>query len=86
MAAPHRAVMVIPGLPAGLSRRSSLMSSDRGSETQPVVAVPVPTTTAFAPLFIAGQPQAPPQLRGDLTAVQHHIDDRLASARLPMAA
>ncbi len=40
----------------------------------------------LAPLFTAGQPQAPPQLRAALTTIQHHIDDRLASARLPMAA
>ena len=40
----------------------------------------------LAPLFAAGQPQAPPQLRAALTTIQRHIDDRLASARLPMAA
>ena len=40
----------------------------------------------LAPLFAAGQPQAPPQLRTALTAIQHHIDDRLAFARLPTAA
>jgi hypothetical protein len=40
----------------------------------------------LAPLFAAGQPQAPPQLRAALTTIQHHIDDRLASARLPIAA
>ena len=40
----------------------------------------------LAPLFATGQPQAPPQLRAALTAIQRHIDDRLASARLPMAA
>ena len=40
----------------------------------------------LAPLFTAGQPPAPPQLHAALTAIQHHIDDRLASARLPMAA
>ena len=40
----------------------------------------------LAPLFTAGQPQAPPQLRDALTTIQRHIDDRLASARLPMAA
>ena len=40
----------------------------------------------LAPLFAAGQPQAPPQLRAALTTIQHHIDDRLAAARLPMAA
>ena len=40
----------------------------------------------LAPLFAAGQPQAPPALRTALTAIQHHIDNRLAAARLPMAA
>jgi hypothetical protein len=40
----------------------------------------------LAPLFAAGQPQAPPQLRAALTTIQRHIDDRLASARLPMPA
>ena len=40
----------------------------------------------LAPLFAAGQPQAPPALRVALTAIQHHIDNRLAAARLPMAA
>jgi hypothetical protein len=40
----------------------------------------------LAPLFAAGQPQAPPQLRAALTTIQHHIDNRLASARLPMTA
>src|SRR5215469_10008588 len=40
----------------------------------------------LAPLFAAGQPQAPPQLRAALTTIQGHIDDRLAAARLPMAA
>ena len=40
----------------------------------------------LAPLFAAGQPQAPPQLRAALTTIQRHIDDRLASARLPIAA
>jgi hypothetical protein len=40
----------------------------------------------LAPLLAAGQPQAPPQLRAALTTIQHHIDDRLASATLPMAA
>jgi len=39
----------------------------------------------LAPLFAAGQPQAPPQLRAAPTAIQHHIDGRLSSARLPMA-
>ena len=40
----------------------------------------------LAPLFAAGQPQAPPQLRAALRTIEHHIDDRLAAARLPMAA
>ena len=40
----------------------------------------------LAPLFAAGQPQAPPALRAALTDIQHHIDNRLAAARLPMAA
>jgi hypothetical protein len=40
----------------------------------------------LAPLFAAGQPQAPPGLRAALTEIQHHIDNRLAAARLPMAA
>jgi hypothetical protein len=40
----------------------------------------------LAPLFAAGQPQAPPALRAALTAIQHHIDNRLGAARLPMAA
>jgi hypothetical protein len=40
----------------------------------------------LAPLFAIGQPQAPPQLRAALTAIQGHIDDRLAAARLPTAA
>ena len=40
----------------------------------------------LAPLFTAGQPQAPPPLRAALTTIQHHIDGQLASARLPMAA
>jgi hypothetical protein len=40
----------------------------------------------LAPLFTAGQPQAPPELTAALTAIQHHIDNRLGAARLPMAA
>ena len=40
----------------------------------------------LAPLFTAGQPQAPPQLRAALQEIEHHIDDRLAAARLPVAA
>ena len=40
----------------------------------------------LAPLFAAGLPQAPPSLRAALTTIQHHIDNRLATARLPIAA
>ena len=40
----------------------------------------------LAPLFALGQPQAPPQLRAALQAIEHHIDERLAAARLPTAA
>jgi hypothetical protein len=40
----------------------------------------------LAPLFAAGQPQSPPQLRAALNAIEHHIDERLAAARLPAAA
>ena len=40
----------------------------------------------LAPLFAAGQPQAPPQLRAALRAIEHHIDERLALSRLPAAA
>ena len=40
----------------------------------------------LAPLFAAGQPQAPPPLRAALTSIQRHIDDRATAARLPMAA
>jgi hypothetical protein len=40
----------------------------------------------LAPLFAAGQPQAPPQLRAALRAIEHHIDERLAHSRLPAAA
>jgi hypothetical protein len=40
----------------------------------------------LAPLFTAGQPQAPPQLRDALRTIEHHIDQRLADARLPAAA
>jgi hypothetical protein len=40
----------------------------------------------LTPLFTASQPQAPPRLRAALRAIQHHIDLRLATARLPMAA
>jgi hypothetical protein len=40
----------------------------------------------LAPLFTAGQPPAPPQLRDALRTIEQHIDARMASARLPMAA
>ena len=40
----------------------------------------------LAPLFVVGQPQAPPQLRTALRAIEHHIDNQLAAARLPTAA
>jgi hypothetical protein len=40
----------------------------------------------LAPLFAAGQPQTPPQLRAALRTISQHIDDRIATARLPMAA
>jgi hypothetical protein len=40
----------------------------------------------LAPLFTAGQPQSPPQLRAALNTIEHHIDERLAAARLPAAA
>jgi hypothetical protein len=40
----------------------------------------------LAPLFTTGQPQAPPQLRSALRTIEHHIDQRLAAARLPAAA
>ena len=37
------------------------------------------------PLFAADQPQAPPELRNALRTIDHHINDRLAHARLPAA-
>ena len=40
----------------------------------------------LAPLFTAGQPQAPPPLRAALRTIEHHIDERLACSRLPAAA
>jgi hypothetical protein len=40
----------------------------------------------LTPLFTAGQPQAPPQLRAALRTIEHHIDERLAHSRLPAAA
>jgi hypothetical protein len=39
----------------------------------------------LAPLFTAGQPQAPPQLRAAPQAIEHHTDERLTAARLPAA-
>jgi hypothetical protein len=38
------------------------------------------------PLFANGQPQAPPAIAAALHAIDQHIDDRLAHARLPTAA
>ncbi len=40
----------------------------------------------LAPLFAAGQPQAPPQLRAALRDIEQLIDNRLAEARLPATA
>jgi Mn-dependent DtxR family transcriptional regulator len=40
----------------------------------------------LAPLFTIGQPPAPPELRDALRAIEQHIDDRLACARLSAAA
>jgi hypothetical protein len=40
----------------------------------------------LSPLFAAGQPQAPPQLRAALHTIERIIDGRLAAARLPAAA
>jgi hypothetical protein len=40
----------------------------------------------LAPLFAAGQPQAPPQLQAALQTIEQHIDQRLAGSRLPTAA
>jgi len=40
----------------------------------------------LAPLFTAGQPPAPPQLRDALRTIEQHINQRLADARLPAAA
>jgi hypothetical protein len=40
----------------------------------------------LAPLFAAGQPQAPPVIAAALSQIQHHIDERLAAARMPAAA
>jgi hypothetical protein len=39
----------------------------------------------LTPLFTADQPQAPPELRGALHTIDHHIADYLAHARLPSA-
>ena len=38
------------------------------------------------PLFTAGQPQAPPQLRAALRTINQQIDQRISAARLPAAA
>ena len=40
----------------------------------------------LTPLFAAGQPQAPPQLRAALRTIEQLIDTRLADARLPATA
>jgi hypothetical protein len=40
----------------------------------------------LAPLFAIGQPQSPPQIQAALSTIEHHIDQRLAAARLPAAA
>jgi len=40
----------------------------------------------LTPLFAAGQPQAPPQLRTALRDIEQLIDNRLAAARLPATA
>jgi len=40
----------------------------------------------LAPLFAVGQPQAPPPLRAALRTIEHHIDERLATVKLPAAA
>jgi hypothetical protein len=40
----------------------------------------------LTPLFAAGQPQAPPQLRTALRDIEQLIDTQLAAARLPAAA
>jgi len=40
----------------------------------------------LGPLFAAGQPPAPPQLRAALRTIEQVIDARLAAARLPAAA
>ena len=40
----------------------------------------------LAPLFAAGQPQAPPLLRAALSTIEQLIDGRIAAARLPAAA
>ncbi len=39
----------------------------------------------LAPLFTAGQPQAPPVIAAALSQIEHHIAERLARARLPAA-
>ena len=44
------------------------------------------TTACCVPLLAADQPQAPPELRAALHTVDQHIDQRFATARLPIAA
>ena len=39
----------------------------------------------LAPLFTAGQPQAPPAIAAAPSQIEHHIAERLARARLPAA-
>jgi hypothetical protein len=60
-----------------------LASKPRKSAVRLVLAGQRATATkvhdrVLAPLFTARQPQAPPSLRNELTAIQHHIDSRLA--------
>ena len=38
------------------------------------------------PLLAAGQPQAPPELRAALRAIDHHVDAYITRARLTQAA
>jgi hypothetical protein len=40
----------------------------------------------LTPLFTVGQPQAPPVIAAALSQIEHHINERLAAARLPAAA
>src|SRR5262249_40429532 len=50
------------------------------------ISSPKPHARAPAPPSAPGQPQAPPPIRDALRTIQHHIDQRLADARLPAAA